>query len=84
MMALSSPSARYCSVSKNISLILIFYSFLIQMDQRYINKKKSEEKPIMFFEFLITIRKKLELMIKGLDIVGRDTKWWQDTLLEVL
>ena len=59
-------------------------NFLILMGKWYINKNKSEEKPLMLFEFLVIIKKKLEVMIKGSEMVGRRTKSWHDTLLEVI
>ena len=49
-----------------------------------INKNKTEEKPTMLFKFLVIIKKKLDVMIKGSEMVGRKTKSWQDTLLDVL
>ena len=59
-------------------------NFIILMGKWYINKNKSEEKSKMLFEFLVIIKKKLELMIKGSEMVGRKTKSWHDTLLDVL
>ena len=54
------------------------------MGKWYTNKNKSEEKSIMLFEFLVIIKKKIEVMIKCSEMVGRKTKSWHDALLDVL
>ena len=57
---------------------------LILMGKWYLNNSKSKDKPILFFEFLIILREKLELMIGGAAVVGREKLPWQRALYKVL
>ena len=54
------------------------------MGKWYLNNSKSKDNPILFFEFLIILREKLELMIGGAAVVGREILPWQRALYEVL
>ena len=54
------------------------------MGKWYLNKSKSKLKPILFFEFLIILREKVELMVGGAAVVGRKILPWQSALYEVL
>ena len=58
--------------------------FLILIGKWYLNNSKSKEKPILFFEFLIILREKLEFMVGGAAVVDREILPWQGTLYEVL
>ena len=57
---------------------------LILMGKWYLNNSKSKEKTILFFEFLIILREKVELMVGGAAVVGREVLPWQSALYEVL
>ena len=59
-------------------------NFLILMGKWYLYNIKSKDKPILFFEFLIILREKLELMVGGAAVVGREILPWQSALYEVL
>ena len=54
------------------------------MGKWYLNNSKPKEKPILFFEFLIILREKVELMNGGAAVVGREILPWQSILYEVL
>ena len=54
------------------------------MGKWYLNNFKTKEKSILFFEFLSILREKLELIVGGAAIVGRDVLPWQSPLYDVL
>ena len=54
------------------------------MEKWYLNNSKSKEKEILFFEFLIILREKVELMVEGAVVVGRDVLPCQSALYVVL
>ena len=56
-------------------------NFLILMGKWYLNHSKTREKQIYFFEFLSLIQEKLELILNGAVIVGRNAEPWQSAFI---
>ena len=68
------------AVHKDLKLI----NFVILLAKWYINKQRSDEKPLFFIELLNIIKTKVKILIVANNMSDRLNTPWQDALDRVL